>query len=612
MLDSIELYTNLLIDYKEELDLEKLTILTLKDILEQTTAKNHIKGIISSAFDFLSTGKNIGLYSKYDELFEKAIIRKLQSILNFLEYTYNHYNSNNHKSSFLNTNESIGSHVECMVGKLLHGIGFDIMTFGNEKLKTETIAIHKLTHSYMNQMIRYYASKEYYKAISITNNLIDAMYKLIYNYQITSKYFQENREKLLPEILNAKKHRNKLILITTSPYKKVIKSYDLIINKLEDVLVKHSESFNFLYFIKVNNLVYVFLNQDETFYKEKYEKFLKDMENLSEELRSKYIELDQKSVFYAYKIEINNLIELKSEEIREIINIINEETKQKAREKGPPFVIVNVADRKHELLQKAREEISVKNIVLEKVANKDVDLFIQWIYDTDLNKRFFEILSRVKHGDEYIPAYKFINILERENKMIDLDIAVITNVIKNIDKIKALTNEFYMNMYPPSLADEEAVALLVELIELCNKKDIILNLELTEYAITTQKDVIKELSKNNFYLAFDDFGIGYTNYELLGEFVNSGIARTLKVDGYIVKRILESDVYASIVESITMFSKRINLRLIYEFVDNEDIIKILKNIAESIGFPHDRIFLQGFYLHKPNSLEEEYKALKIE
>jgi len=313
-----------------------------------------------------------------------------------------------------------------------------------------------------------------------------------------------------------------------------------------------------------------------------------------------------------YKFEVSDLIELTSDEIREIINIINEETKQKLKEKGLPFVIINISDRKHELLQKAREEISIRNTVLEKVANKDIDLFIQWIYDADLNKRFFEILTRVKRGNEYIPAYKFINILERENKMIDLDVAVITNVIKNIDKIKALTNEFYMNVYPPSLSDGEVVNLLLELIELCNKKDIILNLELTEHAIMTQKDVIKEFEKSNFYLAFDDFGVGYTNYELVGKLVDLGVARTLKVDGYIIRRILESDVYASIVESITMFSKRINLRLIYEFVDNEDIIKILKNIAESIGFPHDRIFLQGFYLHKPNSLEEEYKTLKIE
>jgi len=246
---------------------------------------------------------------------------------------------------------------------------------------------------------------------------------------------------------------------------------------------------------------------------------------------------------------------------------------------------------------------------LEKVKNRDIDIFIQWIYDANLNKRFFEILARAKKNGEYIPAYKFINILQQENAMTLLDIAVITNIIKNLEKIKALTNEFYLNIYPTSLSNNEVIELLKELIGECHKNEIMLNLELTEYAIVANKDIIEQLKSQLFYIAFDDFGVGYTNYELVGELADTNMAKTLKVDGSIVKKMLESNIYKSIVESISIFSKRANLKVIYEFVDSEDIIKELHSIANSIDLPKEKMFFQGFYLHKPSPLEEEYKAL---
>ncbi|MGC8651001.1 MAG: EAL domain-containing protein, partial [Hydrogenobaculum sp.] len=104
---------------------------------------------------------------------------------------------------------------------------------------------------------------------------------------------------------------------------------------------------------------------------------------------------------------------------------------------------------------------------------------------------------------------------------------------------------------------------------------------------------------------YDDFGTGYTNYELVGEFTELGISKTLKIDGSIVKKVLQNQTYTSIVESITMFCKRTKLRVIYEFMDSEDILKELKNIVASIGFLEERAFLQGFYLHKPSPLDKE-------
>ncbi|MGC9080799.1 EAL domain-containing protein [Sulfurihydrogenibium sp.] len=612
LFDFIKYYTELLKENEKILGLEEMTILTLKDLLERTSVEEYIKHSIKSTIDFISNPNSLKMNSRYDEFFKEGILEKLNEFLNAFENVSSNVFS--YKESCNNSIVDLKDYTECFTGKLLHGIGFDIMSFDNEKLQTETIALHKTIHSLMSQILNYYKSKEYSKALSIMNSFISNLYKLIYNYGMISIYWNENKEALIYKVLSDENHKNKLSLLVITPSQDVSSNYSVILNELVEVLMNHTSNFDFLFFtISGNNNIYVFLNENIYGYIDKYENLIKDVEKVANDISKKYLDLANKAIFYIYKFEVKDLLDFSSEEVKEIINILKLETKHKFKEeKLPPIVIINIKDRKLELLEKAKQEIELKKLVLEKVKNKDVDLFIQWIYDINLNRKFFETLVRVKKANDYIPAYKFIDILQRENAMTLLDIAVITNIIKNIDKIKALTNEFYMNIYPPSLSNYEVVKLLKELGELCTKNGITLNLELTEYAIATNKEVLEEISKGSFVLALDDFGTGYTNYELVGDLLGRGIVKTLKVDGNIVKRILESKIYKSIIESITIFCRDMDLRIIYEFADSEAIINTLRDITKSLGLAEDKVHLQGFYLHKPSPLEEEYKALKKE
>jgi FOG: EAL domain len=521
------------------------------------------------------------------------------------------------------------------------------MSFGVEAIKVKTIEIHKDVHNYMNQLIGYYLSKDYRHALSISNYVMNSIYELIYNYELISNRWNQNKEILIPQILNNKKYKDKLSLLVVNFFgsrtdRQFGKECETILEMLKNTVVKHMENFNQLFFTRVKNEFYVFLNNDLTYnFISFYNSLMKDIELLAEDLRASNVVIGSHPVFYIYKFDINRFLEVSSEELNEIINIIKEESKIKFKEIAPPLVIVDLSERKSELLEKAKADLELKDIVLKKVKNKDVDIFIQWIerynhistltnrqshsgeeknatsmprlstlYDKNLKNRFFEVLVRIKQGDTYIPAYKFINILQRENAMTLLDIAVISKVLENVDKIKAITHELYLNIYPPSLENDEAVGLLKELIKTLSQNEIMLNLELTEYAITTNKELFENDMKDNlFYLALDDFGTGYTNYELIGELSESGLIRTIKIDGAIVKKILDSQVYMSMVETITMFCKRNKLRVIYEFVDSNQILEALTNIASSIHFPKEFMFFQGFYLHKPNALEEEYQKL---
>jgi len=605
MFDSIDYYIDLLKLHQEELGLESTTIMRLKEMLDKTTADAYIEGIIGYAINFIINGDNINSYSLYDSFFKEGIKNKLEAIQKaFKEASEKHLKA------------EIQSHIECKVGQILHGLGFDIMSFNKEASRVKTIEIHKDVHNYMNQLIGYYLSKDYRKAVSISNYLINAVYELIYNYELISKYWSENKEILIPQILNNKKYKDKVSLLVINFFgsradRQLGKQRETILEMLKNTVIKHMKNFNHLFFTRVKNELYVFLNNDLTYdFVSFYNSLMKDIELLAEDLKASNVAIGNHPVFIIYKFDINRFLEVSSEELNEMINIIKEEAKTKFKESAPPLVIVDVSERKSELLEKARADLELKDIVLKKVKNKDVDIFVQWIYDKNLKNRFFEVLVRIKQGDTYIPAYKFINILQRENAMTLLDIAVISKVLENVDKIKAITHELYLNIYPPSLENDEVVGLLKELIKTLSQNEVMLNLELTEYAITTNKELFENDMKDHlFYLALDDFGTGYTNYELIGELSESGLIKTIKIDGAIVRKILDSQVYMSMVESITMFCKRNKLRVIYEFVDSDQILEALTKIATSIYFPKEFMFFQGFYLHKPNALEEEYQKL---
>jgi EAL domain-containing protein (putative c-di-GMP-specific phosphodiesterase class I) len=236
------------------------------------------------------------------------------------------------------------------------------------------------------------------------------------------------------------------------------------------------------------------------------------------------------------------------------------------------------------------------------------DIFVQWIYDLNLNKKYVEILARVKgKNNEYIPAYKFIKVLEKEKIIDKLDEAMFIKLAENIDKVKKLTNKISVNIYPDSLNSDTVINALKQLANVCNKNGVELDIEITEYAIVVNREVFDYIKDSKIYLVIDDFGAGYTNFELIGSLKEKDFVKALKIDGSIVKRLAESKLYENIAMTISQFAKAVELDLVYEFVDNQEIINKIKEISEETKIPYDRVYLQGFYLHKPSPLEEELK-----
>ena len=104
------------------------------------------------------------------------------------------------------------------------------------------------------------------------------------------------------------------------------------------------------------------------------------------------------------------------------------------------------------------------------------------------------------------------------------------------------------------------------------------------------RSFISEVKSMGVKIAIDDFGSGYSNFERLLDYQPD----ILKIDGSLVKNI-ESDAFSlSVVETIISFAKKQNIQIIAEYVENENIFNILKDMGVE--------YSQGYYFGKPEPL----------
>jgi EAL domain-containing protein (putative c-di-GMP-specific phosphodiesterase class I) len=88
-------------------------------------------------------------------------------------------------------------------------------------------------------------------------------------------------------------------------------------------------------------------------------------------------------------------------------------------------------------------------------------------------------------------------------------------------------------------------------------------------------------------IAIDDFGTGYSNFEYLMRLEPDFI----KIDGSITKGILEDKNSQIITSIIVEFAKKIDIKVIAEYVENKEIFEKIKELGVDKS--------QGYYFSEP-------------
>lgn len=209
-----------------------------------------------------------------------------------------------------------------------------------------------------------------------------------------------------------------------------------------------------------------------------------------------------------------------------------------------------------------------------------------------------EVLIRMLDEDgKIIPPNSFIPAAERFNLMQNIDRWVIEHVCIYLSEIQTAnkpTPAISINLSGMSIGDQEFLQNVISLFEKYDTPSDHICFEITETAaITHLPDAIKfmtEMKKRHCKFALDDFGSGLSSFAYLKDLP----VDYLKIDGHFVKDITTDPVDKAFVESIHQISRVMKIQTIAEFVENDEILAVLKEIGVD--------YAQGYGIARPEPL----------
>ncbi|WP_038055161.1 bacteriohemerythrin [Thermodesulfobacterium hydrogeniphilum] len=247
----------------------------------------------------------------------------------------------------------------------------------------------------------------------------------------------------------------------------------------------------------------------------------------------------------------------------------------------------------------------IKELIEYAIKERKIVPYIQPIFDAEkLTIIGGEILLRIlDNKGNLIPAGHFIEIAHEIGYIDELEDALIEKILSS--KYLELYKNKYIFINKTIKSIEKAIYLSSEieiLNDLAHKKDFYFVIEITEESLVHFSEGVQlinqSIKKSKIKLAIDDFGAGYASFTSL---INID-AEFLKIDGSIVKRVLDSKKHVSILKGIIYLAKELGLKTIAEFVETKEIVDLLYVLGID--------YLQGYYLAKPMSLEE-FKDFKL-
>ena len=212
----------------------------------------------------------------------------------------------------------------------------------------------------------------------------------------------------------------------------------------------------------------------------------------------------------------------------------------------------------------------------------------------------YEILLGVKDAaGKTIPPDHFIPAVERCKRMPEIDEWIIRSVFAWIAENRSYFDTmdgFSINLSGQSVNSPEFQALLMQLLASADLPYEKLTFELTETVaadnLANTKNFIKNIKQFGCKFSLDDFGSGYSSYSYL-KHLNVDY---LKIDGAFVKDIANNAADVAIVKSMNEIGHSPGLKTIAEYVENDEIREILKEIGVD--------YAQGYGVQKPILLTE--------
>ena len=243
--------------------------------------------------------------------------------------------------------------------------------------------------------------------------------------------------------------------------------------------------------------------------------------------------------------------------------------------------------------QKAKKNMQMVKTIKNAIENSKIVSYFQPIIDNKTKQivKYESLVRLIDEDDKVLSPFFFLDTAKKSNYYLK-----ITNIIleHSFTILKNCTSDISINL---SALDIEQKSMRYKIFALLEKYKEDANrvvFELLEDEAINDFEIIKEfitdVKKYGVKIAIDDFGAGYSNFERLLQYQPD----ILKIDGCLIRDIETSSYSLSVVKSIVTFAKEQNLQTIAEFIENESIFKIVKELGVD--------YSQGYYFGKPEPL----------
>ena len=230
-------------------------------------------------------------------------------------------------------------------------------------------------------------------------------------------------------------------------------------------------------------------------------------------------------------------------------------------------------------------------------------LFAQTIESLDGNTnkhKHYELLLRMVGEDKkIIPPGAFLPAAERYNLISKIDYWVIANVFEALADNPVFLSQIdfcSINLLGQSLTEPEMLNYIIEQLNRTEIGGYKICFEITETAaisnLNKATEFISSLKGLGCRFALDDFGSGLSSF---GYLKNLSVDY-LKIDGMFVRDIVDDPIDHAMVKSINDIGHVMGMQTIAEFVEND----VIKGMLKEIGVD----YVQGYGIGKPQPLEE--------
>ncbi len=246
----------------------------------------------------------------------------------------------------------------------------------------------------------------------------------------------------------------------------------------------------------------------------------------------------------------------------------------------------------HNLTKEHKNILKIKKEIQETIeANNFVSVY-QAILNRDKKVIKYESLLRMRQGDKLVSPFYFLDIAAKTNQY--EQISHIT-LIQSIEAFKDRDEIISLNFTQADINNKELLRNIENLLKKYDMSkrtvfEIVESDVIEDYKYT--KEFVERFRSIGVRIAIDDFGSGYANFSHIMELE----PEYLKIDGSLIKDIQSDKKSLIMVKSIIQFAKELGIKIVAEYIANEDIFKILYELGADE--------FQGFYFSKPSLLHE--------